>query len=68
MPKGAEFCEKCGAPIATLVEPSAENKVYDYIVKHEGIISLSEASTELGISVEQLKEITERLKREGRLA
>ena len=68
VPKGAEFCEKCGAPIATLIEPSTENKVYDYIVKHEGIISLSEASTELGISVEQLKETTERLKREGRLA
>jgi hypothetical protein len=68
VPKGAEFCEKCGAPVATLVEPSTENKVYDYIVKHEGIISLSEASTELGISVEQLKEITERLKREGRLS
>lgn len=67
VPKGAEFCEKCGTPTAALVRPSTENQVYDYIVKHEGIISLSEASTELGISVEQLKEITERLKREGRL-
>ncbi len=68
VPKGAEFCEKCGAPIAPLIEPSTENKVYDYIVKHEGIISLSEASADLAIPVEQLKEITERLKREGRLS
>jgi hypothetical protein len=68
VPAGAGFCEKCGAPTAALAQPSTDNKVYDYIVKHEGVISLSEASTELGISVEQLKEITERLKREGRLS
>ncbi len=66
--RGAEFCEKCGTPVAAIVEPSAENRVYDYIVKHEGSISMTEASTELGISVEQLKEITESLKKEGRLA
>ena len=68
VPNGAEFCEKCGAPVATFMQPSTENSVYDYIVKHEGVISLTEASTDLGISVEQLKEITERLKREGRLS
>jgi hypothetical protein len=68
VPKGAEFCEKCGAPMAAFVQASTENKVYDYIVKREGVISLSEASTALGISVEQLKQITERLKREGRLS
>ena len=66
--KGAEFCEKCGAPMAAFMQPSTENKVYDYIVKHEGVISLSEASTDLGISIEQLKQITEGLKREGRLS
>ena len=68
VPKGAEFCEKCGAPMAASVEPSMENKVYDYIVKHEGVISLREASTDLGISIDQLKQVTERLKREGRLS
>ena len=67
VPEGAEFCAKCGAPIAALIQPSTENKVYDYIVKHEGVISLREASRDLGISVEQLKQIAERLKREGRL-
>ena len=67
VPKGAEFCGKCGTPVATFMQPSTENRVYEYIVKHDGVISLREASTDLGISVEQLKEITERLKREGRL-
>jgi hypothetical protein len=68
VPNGAEFCGKCGAPMAAFMQPSTENSVYDYIVKHEGVISLTEASTDLGISVEQLKQITERLKREGRLS
>jgi len=68
VPKGAEFCEKCGAPMAASMEPSMESKVYDYIVKHEGVISLREASTDLGISIDQLKQVTERLKREGRLS
>ena len=68
VPSGAEFCEKCGAPVAAVVQPSVDNKVYDYIVKHDGVISLTEASTDLGISVEQLKQITERLKSQGRLS
>jgi hypothetical protein len=45
-----------------------DDKVYDYIVKHEGVISLSAASAELGIPVDELKEIAERLKNQGRLA
>jgi predicted transcriptional regulator of viral defense system len=63
-----KFCEKCGAPTIAVRPPSLDDKVYDYIVKHEGVISLSAASAELGISVEMLKEITERLKKQGRLA
>ncbi len=70
-PTGATFCQKCGAslqaPTAPAV-PSLDDKVYDYIVKHEGVISLSAASADIGISVEELKEITERLKKQGRLA
>ncbi len=74
-PIGATFCQKCGAslqgpsltPIAPAV-PSLDDKVYDYIAKHEGVISLSAASADLGIPVEELKEITERLKKQGRLA
>ncbi len=74
-PIGATFCQKCGAslqaptvtPTAPAV-PSLDDRVYDYIVKHEGVISLSAASADLGILVEELKEITERLKKQGRLA
>jgi hypothetical protein len=68
VPKGAEFCDKCRAPMAMITATSSDNKVYDYIVNHEGVISLSVASADLGISADRLKEITERLKREGRLA
>ena len=62
------FCDKCGSPLGE-VEPSAiEDKVYEYIVSHEGVISLSSASAELGIPVNELKKIAERLKTEGRLS
>ena len=70
IPKGAAFCEKCGASMTTVTPtppPSADEKLYAYILKHEGTISLSEASAELGIPVGDLKEITERLKKQGRL-
>lgn len=67
VPKGA-FCEKCGAPLEAPAVSSLDDKVYDYIVKHEGVISLSAASAELGIPVDELKEIAERLKNQGRLA
>ena len=63
---GAKFCEKCRAPVSAALTPS-EDKVYDYIVNHQGIISLSKASADLGIPVEELKELTEHLKKEGRL-
>jgi predicted transcriptional regulator of viral defense system len=50
------------------VPPSTlDDKVYDYIVKHEGVISTSKASSDLGLSVNELKEITERLKKKGLL-
>jgi hypothetical protein len=68
IPKGAAFCEKCGAPAEALGLSSTDDKVYDYIVKHEGVISLSEASADLGMSLDELKKITERLKKQGRLA
>jgi hypothetical protein len=71
MPAGAVFCARCGTPVETatpVIQPAPlEDKVYDYIVKHEGVISLSKASSDLGITVEILKEITEKLKKEGRL-
>jgi hypothetical protein len=67
VPKGA-YCEKCGAPMQAFTALSLDDKVYDYIVKHEGVISLSTASAELGIPVEELKKMTARLKEEGRLS
>jgi hypothetical protein len=71
MPEAAVFCQKCGASVsgaAVSTRTPLENKVYDYIVKHEGVISLSRASKDLGITLEELKETTEKLKKEGRLA
>jgi hypothetical protein len=65
---GISFCEKCGSSIGPISSRSLDDRVYDYIVKHEGVISLSKASADLGISIERLKEITERLKMQGRLA
>jgi len=69
IPENATFCQKCGAAVETtaLMSP-LEEKVYNYIVKHEGVISLSKASSDLGISVEDLNQITAKLKKEGRLA
>ena len=46
---------------------SMDDRVFDYIAEHEGVISLSQASDELGISMEELKASIERLKKEGRL-
>jgi hypothetical protein len=73
IPEGALFCQKCGASpdVQPTQEPTiapVEQKVYDYIIKHEGVISVSKAASDLGLTVDQLKEITERLKKEGRLA
>jgi hypothetical protein len=67
-PFGVELCEKCRTPMGSAHIPTEEEKVYDYIVNHEGVISLSTASGDLGVPVEKLKEITERLKRDGRLS
>ncbi len=75
LPEGATFCQRCGAsaePVTSAIPsvatvPTLEDKVYDYIANHEGVISLSKTAEELGITVEQLKEITDKLKKEGRL-
>jgi len=67
MPKGATFCHKCGAPIVATERLTVEDRVYDYIVKHDGVISLSKASKDLGLSVEEIRKVTENLKKKGRL-
>jgi hypothetical protein len=68
IPKGATFCERCGAPVAAVADAKLEDRVYDYVVKHDGVISVSKASQDLGIPVERLKQATESLKKKGRLA
>lgn len=68
VPKNATFCQKCGASIAGAEQIGLENKVYDYVVKHDGVISLSKASRDLGMSADQVKQAAEALKKKGRLA
>lgn len=73
IPKGATFCQKCGTPVRAPAAPPAQppsldDKVYNYIVKHEGVISMSKASSDLGLSTHELKEITDRLKKKGLLS
>jgi ribosomal protein L40E len=74
IPSTAAVCQACGAVQVrgqTSVAPEAkkiDNRVYEYIVKRGGEISLSQASRDLGFSVEELRLSTERLRREGRLA
>lgn len=41
--------------------------VYDYIVQHRGVISVSQAAKDLGISTKKLKASTKRLQKEGKL-
>jgi hypothetical protein len=47
--------------------PPVHERVYDYIIKHEGTISLSQAAKDLGISLDELKTAIEGLKEERRL-
>ncbi|MEM4251615.1 MAG: hypothetical protein QW828_07270, partial [Candidatus Bathyarchaeia archaeon] len=45
-----------------------DERVYEYILERSGVISLSQASKDLGITIEQLEESTKRLRDAGRLA
>ncbi len=53
--------------IIPLETTSIDDKVFHYIVEHEGVISLSQASEELEISIDGLKASIERLKKEGKI-
>ena len=74
IPGSAEFCQTCGAALprgritATYDLEAVDERIYDYIVKRHGEISLSRASKDLGLSVDEVKRSTERLKKKGRLA
>ena len=71
LPVGANLCSNCGASQSpTHVTPDntpADWNVYDYILAHEGTISMSQASNELSISQETLSATIERLKASGLL-
>ncbi len=73
VPSSAEYCHFCGASmaVARAAEPAdleaVDEQVYQYILKRHGEISLSRASKDLGLSVDELKISTERLKKKRRL-
>lgn len=74
IPNTAGYCHACGAiQVSRQVSAASDlekldSQVYDYVVKRHGEISLSQASKDLGLSVEEVKLSTERLKKKGRLA
>jgi hypothetical protein len=74
IPRTAESCHFCGAiQVPRQISAASDlekldNQVYDYVVKRHGEISLSQASKDLGLSVQEVKLSTERLKKKGRLA
>jgi protocatechuate 3,4-dioxygenase beta subunit len=68
MSEAETFCRTCGSRRERLAtETDLEEKIYSYIVEHSGVISLRQAATDLGLTPDQVKEVAERLKREGRL-
>jgi hypothetical protein len=52
----------------TEIVSSLDERVFTYIVEHQGEISLSQASRDLGVSVDELKAAIDRLRSQGRLA
>jgi hypothetical protein len=75
IPYGAQVCPYCAAPQnppQPSREPGAANiagdqRVLDYIVAHNGTISISQAAKDLSISPEALRLTIERLKSSGLL-
>jgi len=70
------FCPRCGKSlreeevrVTTVAMPptTLEEKVYNYIVDHSGVISWTQAAKDLKVSVEELQAATERLKKSGKL-
>jgi hypothetical protein len=79
LPAGTQYCLKCGAPQRTSQPRIADQKgsrtlveddrrVLNYIINHDGTISLSQATHDLSMSSDDLKSSIERLKTSGFLA
>jgi hypothetical protein len=80
-PYRAAYCPSCGgrfvtfargSPEATGLGPDAagvslDERVYKYILVREGAISWSQASADLKVPVEVLKDSVQRLKQAGKL-
>jgi len=55
-------------PITLRMIPSeVDQMVYDYIVHHKGVISISQAARDLNLTLEELYASFERLKKEGKI-
>jgi len=68
MPRRVEEKPRPTVRIVPVEIPSSmDDKVFDYIVEHEGVISLSQASEDLGISMDELNASVERLKKERKI-
>jgi hypothetical protein len=76
IPLGTARCPNCGTPqqaplTSSATEPNfiqpqgAEKRVLDYIIAHNGTISLTQASQELTLSTDDLRSALERLKAAG---
>ncbi|MBS7650981.1 hypothetical protein KEJ35_06500 [Candidatus Bathyarchaeota archaeon] len=68
LPKTKPVTSKKSPPIHEETLTPLDERVYKYIVEHSGVISWSKASQDLGLSVEEIKEATRRLKEAGRIA
>lgn len=55
-------------PPVTTAPTSLDDRVYRYIIDHDGTISLSKASNDLGITMDALKASIARLKESGKLS
>ena len=64
----AGAARKRGQASAAVGLEEVDNRVYQYIAKRNGEISLSQASKDLGLPVNEVKLSTDRLKRKGLLA
>jgi len=64
IPFGSVACPACRKP-QSLGLSEQDRRVFDYITSHNGTISISNAATELSISIDQLTASIELLKRTG---
>ena len=80
VPYRAAYCPSCGAKFLTFAgSPEAtglghdaagvnlDERVYNYILDREGAISWSQASADLKVPVEALKDSVQRLKQSGKI-